>query len=338
MPAEGARGGAGVELSVVIPTRNRRDVLEGTLSALASEAQGEPIEVIVVNDGSEDGTAWTLSELSVRLPLALRVIDRPARGPAAARNQGIGAARGAACLFLGDDVRPRPGLLARHLEFHREHPRHEEALLGLVVPEPPLDRSPFIRWLHREGAQFGYARLDAAHPAPPECFWTANVSAKAALLREVGGFDEGFGAAACEDAELGVRLARAGMRLRYDPEAVGEHCHPTDLKRTLERMAVVGRSYRLLAERAPELPVPRPPSLRHRVKAAALTALDLLPGRPDRLRAASWRFLCDEVQREAMYSDGEADGPGPRIGAALARRALRDPNASGIVGARGGRE
>jgi GT2 family glycosyltransferase len=330
------RGGQeGIELSVVIPTRDRRDVLERTLSMLAAEGEGEPIEVIVVDDGSDDGTAWTLSELTVRLPVGIRVIDRPARGPAAARNQGIGAARGEACLFLGDDVRPRPGLLARHLDFHRESPEREEALLGLVVPEPPLDRSPFIRWLHFEGAQFGYARLDPAQPAPPECFWTAHVSAKTELLRSVGGFDEIFTAAACEDAELGVRLARAGMRLRYDPGAVGEHWHPTDLERTLARMAVVGRNYRLLAERAPELPVPRPPSLRHRIRAGALTALDLLPGHSDRLREASWRFLCDEVQREAMYSDAAGNGHGPRIGATLARRVLRDPDARAVVRSNG---
>jgi glycosyltransferase involved in cell wall biosynthesis len=323
---------AQVELSVVIPTRDRREVLERTLSLLARQAEGEPIEVIVVDDGSDDGIGAALAELAVRLPMHLRAIDRPPRGPAAARNQGIGAARGGACLFLGDDVRPREGLLARHLGFHRDRPEREAALLGLVVPEHPLDDSPFIRWLHTDGVQFGYGRLDPARPVPPECFWTANVSAKTELLRSVGGFDESFTAPACEDAELGLRLARAGMRLHYGPDAVGEHFHPTDLEHTLGRMGSVGRSFRLLRERAPELPMPRPPSSRHRVEAAGLTALNLLPGMSRRLRPVTWRFLCDEAQREAMWWEHGEPGSGPRIGSLLARRAVRDPAAWPVAG------
>jgi GT2 family glycosyltransferase len=300
-----------VELSVVIPSRDREAILDETLRRLLSDAAGLPVELVVVYDGPADGprAAWRLAPGS---EVPLRVAEQASLGPAAARNRGLAMARGAACLFLGDDVWAEPGLLARHLEFHRGHPEDAAALLGLVEPAPPLDRSAFIRWLHKSGVQFGYGEL-APGEVPANCFWTANVSAKTSVVRAVGGFDEAFTDAACEDAELGLRLARAGMRLRYDPAAVALHYHPTDLTRTLARMRRVGRAFRLLEERAPELEMPRHPGIRHRAGAAALTAVGS--------REATWRFLCDEAQREAFWGVEPREGRALRIGDSLARRA-----------------
>ena len=316
------------ELAVVIPTRDRRAVLAETLGRLARYAAAEPIEVIVVDDGSADGSHEAAQGFAGSAPWPVTVLRQEGAGPAAARNAGLRAARAAACLFVGDDSLPTPGLIGAHVRFHRERPAPEEAALGLVRPAPPLDRSPFIRWLHEEGAQFGYAHLSPDRPVAPENFWTSNVSAKRALLLAAGGFDEGFPGAACEDAELGLRLAREhGLRLRYLPGALALHFHPTDLARTLERMRAIGTSYRRLRELAHEMPEPTRPAARHRAKAAALAAA-LAAGRTTRARAASWRFLCDETLREAYWGEGPASGPPPRIGRALAALALRDPLAS----------
>jgi GT2 family glycosyltransferase len=309
-----------VELSVVIPSRDRETVLDETLRRLIEGAAELPVELIVVYDGPADTprSAWRLAPGS---EVPLRVAEQPARGPAAARNRGLAMARGAASLLLGDDVWAQPGMLERHLEFHRANPDEGAALLGLVEPAPPLDRSPFVRWLHTAGVQFGYGELTPGE-VPATSFWTANVSAKTALLRAAGGFDEAFTDAACEDAELGLRLARAGMRLRYDPAAAALHYHPTDLPRTLARMRRVGRAFRVLEERAPELEMPRRPGIRHRGKAAALNAAWASGlGTPD-TREAAWRFLCDEAQREAFWSVEPAEGRRLRIGDRLARRAI----------------
>jgi glycosyltransferase involved in cell wall biosynthesis len=308
-------------ISVVMPTRDRSAVLLETLRALDGEASTLPgVEVVVVDDGSTDATVPSVEAFASTSTASITVLSQPPRGPAAARNRGITAAHAETILFLGDDIRPRPRLLARHAVFHREHPSSRDAMLGRVVPDPALADSEFIRWLHTHGAQFGYAKLDPRRPAPPECFWTANVSAKAGLLREVGGFDEAFDGAACEDAELGLRLARAGLRLHYEPDAAAEHFHPTDLPQTLARMRRIGIAYRTLVERAPDFPEPRRPGARHRLKAATLTALHLSRVRTPAVRHASWRFLCDEALREAYWGSGDSD-PIPRIGGRLARLA-----------------
>ncbi|HEY8467041.1 MAG TPA: glycosyltransferase [Solirubrobacterales bacterium] len=315
------------ELAVVIPTRDRRAVLAETLSRLARHAATEPIEVIVIDDGSADGSHEAAEAFARSAPWPVTVLRQEGAGPATARNAGVRAARAAACLFIGDDSLPTAGLVGEHVRFHRDRQAPEEAALGLVRPAPPLDRSPFIRWLHEEGAQFGYARLSPDRPVAPENFWTSNISVKRELLVAAGGFDEGFPGAACEDAELGLRLAREhGLRLRYLPAALVLHFHPTDLARTLARMRVIGTSYRRLRELAPEMPEPSRPAARHRAKAAALTAA-LAARRTTRTRAASWRFLCDQTLREAYWDAGPASGP-PRIGRALAALALRDPLAT----------
>jgi GT2 family glycosyltransferase len=318
------------ELSIVIPTRDRKGALLETLARLEGLAAPLPLEVIVVDDGGGDGSADAAEELSGRSSLSLRVLRQEALGPASARNRGLSIARGNASLFIGDDVWPRPGMIERHVDFHRRHPEPGAALLGRIVPAPPLDGSEFIRWLHEGGVQFGFAGLDPDLPAPPECFWTANVSAKTSLILEAGGFDESFRAAACEDTELGLRLAKSGMQLQFDPRAVAEHFHPTDLTATLERMRTVGEAFQVLSERAPDFPMPTRPGVRHRVKAWSLTAPYLAHLRPTRIRRASWRFLCDEVQREAYWGLRQEPGA-PRVGATLARLAARDPATRLIV-------
>jgi GT2 family glycosyltransferase len=308
---------APVELSVVIPSRQRERVLSETLRRLCEQAAGAPVEVIVVYDGPSPERRIAV-ETAGATAVPLRVAEQEPLGPAAARNRGLEMAEGGAVLFLGDDAWPGDGLLDRHLSFHREHPERDAALLGHVDPAPPLDRSAFVRWLHSGGVQFGYGEL-APGEVPATSFWTANVSAKADLLRAVGGFDEDFTEAACEDAELGLRLAGAGMRLVYDPTALALHYHPTDLGATLHRLRRVGRAYRILERKAPAHPMPSRPGPRHRLKAAALTPLAAV----GIARERAWRFLCDEAQREAFWDVEPPAGRVLAIGNGLARGEMR---------------
>jgi len=310
-----------VELSVIIPTRGRQTVLLETLRRLAGEADASgAVEVIVVDDGSDDDTREAVSAFAAASELEVTLIEQENQGPAAARNRGLARARAPVCLFLGDDTWPRDGLLARHRAFHARRTAPQDALLGRVVWAPPLDSSPFMRWLEASGLQFDYHEVSGRERLGGRHFYTANVSAKTGLLRAVGGFDETFRRAAVEDIELGLRLEAAGMRLAYEPEAVAEHYHPTDLAALLRRMWVVGQA----VERFPEWPRPRRPGWRHRVKSAALTPLGALPHPPESVRHATWRFLCHETFREAFWADAEDQEPRlPRIGRRMARMAVR---------------
>src|SRR4029079_11522793 len=107
----------GPELSVVMPTHNRLEVLAEVLQALEFQQEPPSFEVVVVDDGSTDGTADWLRSRSCRI--SLRVMLQENHGPAAARNTGVAAASGRWVAFLGDDTVPSPGWLATHREAHR---------------------------------------------------------------------------------------------------------------------------------------------------------------------------------------------------------------------------
>lgn len=232
-------------LSVVIPTRSKATSLRATLVALAAQEHRGPYEVVVVDDGSTDGTRELLHRSAGEgTGPALRVVEGPERGRAAARNTGAAAARGSRLLFLDDDILT----VAGHLSAHQEPTGQRELAHG------PLREFPGARrWLEQ------YAAVDAAELAaaaarvaagaegrlprntletlicamdegkvPPVAPWAAcvgaNTSLPRALFEEVGGFDEGFGHGwGCEDLELGVRAHAAGARVVVPAPAAGVH-------------------------------------------------------------------------------------------------------------------
>jgi GT2 family glycosyltransferase len=321
-----------MELSVIIPTRNRRAILCETLDRLASQSGDAELEVVVVDDGSTDDTTDVIRRRAAASPFSLILIEQPGLGPAAARNRALATVGAPVCLFIDDDTWPRPGLVARHVAFHRQHPEPGAALLGHVdIADRPAP-TPFMRWLTHQ--HLGFAEIEDPNDAGGHNFFSGNVSAKTDLVRTVGGFDEGFTSAGHEDIDLGLRLQQQGMHLIYDRQAVVEHYHPTDLAMAIERACDIGRANARFIERHPSRPFPRRPGVRHRIKAGALTGLAAVGLRSPRIQRETWRFLCHEAFREAFWrefdSQSERAEPPPegvRIGRRLARLARRDGDA-----------
>jgi glycosyltransferase involved in cell wall biosynthesis len=327
-----------MELTVIIPTHNRRPILAEALTRLEREAADVQFEAVVINDGSTDDTSDYVRAHAERCQHPVRLIELSGAGPAIARNRGLAVAEAPVCLFIDDDCWPRPGFLARHRDFHARRPEREAALLGMVELASTPPPTEFMRWLHDR--HLGLLSIADRENAGGGRFLSGNVSAKTEFLREMGGFHEGLPDG--EDIDLGLRLERAGMRLAHDPAAAVEHCAPTDLPRTLARMTGVGKANLALAERHPDRrAIPNKPSLKHRVGAAALTVPAAIGVRTRSLRRETWRFLCDQALREAYWSDdsygfrGSGAPPAPRIGRTLRRLAVRDREAqmpAGIPG------
>lgn len=243
--------------SVVVPTFDRRDVLEEVLAAVEAQEGAPELELLVVNDGSTDGTAELLDRRRFRVPA--RVLHQENLGPAAARNHGVSVARGRFVAFLGDDTVPSRGWLRAHHETLVGSPAEAArrrgdwvGVIGYTRWHPRMRLDPFLRYINEHGLQFGYALIDDPEDVPFNFFYTSNLSLDREAL-EVEPFDLGFPYAAWEDIEASYRLKKCGFRLLYQAGAVVDHDHPTSLARFCGRQERVGYSAVVFYRRHPEL-------------------------------------------------------------------------------------
>jgi len=244
-------------ISIVIPTCNRKGILEKCLRNLSGQDfQRSDREVIVVDDGSSDGTGILLDRLSKDLGISLRYFRQENKGPAAARNLGIKNAKGQVILFLGDDIIAAPGLLKGHYNWHVKYPQDNYAVLGRISWSKEIRVSPFMEWLESGGPQFAFGQIkDKIDVDADGFFYSSNISLKKEfLLSHNGFFDESFRKAAYEDLELGHRLKEAGLVLKYNADALAYHEHYTSLAAACRRMVVVGRYSGLFCKKTDRKP------------------------------------------------------------------------------------
>ncbi len=205
-------------VSVVIPTYNRVDRLRRVLDALAAQTTPqEDFEVIIVSDGSTDGTADYLR--SGDLPLPVISIEQQNSGPAAARNRGIERARGKLVLFLDDDVIPGPELVAEHRQAQAQ--LSDTVVVGPMLTPADHEMPSWVAWEQRMLYK-QYEDMNAGkYTATARQFYTGNASLPRKLLTDCGGFDERFRRA--EDVELAYRLSDAGAAFSFNRHAEGFH-------------------------------------------------------------------------------------------------------------------
>ena len=231
-----------MQLSIILPTYNRLARLQRVLAGLARQTSSlAEAEVIVVSDGSTDGTNEWLTDAAAASsrPLRLAPIIQANQGVAAARNAGLVRATGELVLFIDDDVAPAPQLVAEHLATHAAE-GEGVIVLGPMLTPADFKMQPWVRW---EQAMLvkQYTDMVAGHWAPTaRQFYTGNTSLARHYLVESGGFDPAFRRA--EDVELAYRLARRGLRFVFNPNAIGYHYAERSFKSWLQIPYVYGRN------------------------------------------------------------------------------------------------
>lgn len=221
--------------SLVIPTRNRAEILVQVLSYLESLAYPRSkFEVLVVNDGSTDDTRRMLEILEVGY--RLRVFHQEPQGTSAARNLAIKEAYGTHVLFIDDDVFPCVDLLEHHEEAHRGH-------LSRLVRGPVINISSLPLPKEPPNLLYHYSQ---------NYLCTSNASLRRSLLMDAGLFDTGF--PRWEDAELGVRLKRLGVGRHFVLSGYVFHLKPpVPTENRLQTARRDGESAALLLQRYPSL-------------------------------------------------------------------------------------
>ena len=218
------------EVAVVVPSGRGPQAAAACVASVRAAAQDVSADVVVVADGPR----WPDPLPAVPGARVVRSTGRgqgPQHGPCAARNTGIAATTAPLVVTTDDDVRPRPGWLARLVAGLG--PTDAGVAGPVVAHRPSTALGRFADWRQPLDAQ-----LD---PRRTRYLVTANSLWRREALDQVGPFDETFLAPGGEELELCDRLLRAGWTLGWTSEAVVEHEFDVGMRRFLRTNYSYGR-------------------------------------------------------------------------------------------------
>lgn len=310
-----------MKLSVVIPTYNRVDKLAVVLpSLLAQTLPASDYEILIADSNSTDGTAEYLARTSSDAGAGrIRHLPGAYTGRASARNTGIAAAQAPLVVFTDADIIASPDLLERHVAGHAAAGERRVAIVGCELQVKSLEE-------YRMQRDLPQTRRPLHPPTRTRLSWlyflTGNASARREDLLAVGGFDEDFTGYGHEDLELGYRLSKAGVELRYDAGAVNYHWHPVGYDEQKGKMELAGvstvRFYRKHKDVAVMTNLGMTPvslALHSLLDAAAPVrrAIERAGAAQEAPRKNTWPFIARQITLQYYYLNG-------------VKRALRQPD------------
>ncbi|MBI4498305.1 MAG: glycosyltransferase [Chloroflexi bacterium] len=198
--------------SVIIPVYNGADAITVCLAAVRCQTlPQDAYEIIVVDDGSTDGTGEQAAALGAT------VLRQPNRGPAAARNLGAQHATGEVLVFTDADCAPTPDWLDRLLA-----PFTDPTVAGAKGTYRTRQGGLVARLVQTEYEE-KYARM--ARFSTIDFIDTYSAAYRREVFLSNGGFDPAFPVPSAEDQEFSFRLAERGYRMVFAPRAVVYHRH-----------------------------------------------------------------------------------------------------------------
>ena len=238
-------------ISLIVPTFNRLPILEKCLAALETQTfPANEFEVIVIDDGSSDGTEATMRQYHP--PFRLQYLRQTNSGTGAARRNGVAHANGEYLLLMNDDTICDPDLIEQHMRAHRELASERWAVLGNFEYPAEAHRRAFTHFLRTGSFMFPQIDMEAGFPYPYSHFITCNLSIRREAVIEAGSFDSTYKLS--EDTELGIRLFEMGYGVLYHPTAHAWHDHfPYAVGNLVRRARVYGTDYFYMFRRHPRV-------------------------------------------------------------------------------------
>ena len=292
-----------IRISAIVPTYNRVRELRACLQGFAEQTAARGLyEVIVIDDGSAESMEPLAMEFAGAVNVVYRRIENS--GQSVAKNLAIDAASSPLLLFYDDDLSPRPGIIARCLEFHDAYPDEAQALLLWFRPAPAIRDEPLIQWAFPRMYPFPRS------PGGIGAFWGGTVSCKKSIFR-FARFNPEF--RALEDMEMELRLRRRiELQVHFERRTMGLYTHELTLPQFLRRTYSMSYYDYRLARKYPgaygrQEPFEAEKYLvpAHERKGLAAAAMALLGKRPAP-DSAAFRMLAALLTR--LESHAAADG------------------------------
>lgn len=208
--------------SVVVVTLDRPDHVVRCLEHLEVQTQ-PPRQIVVIDSSTTDDTGRRVRD---RFPAVTYRATSAGRGAtAAARSLGLAMTSGDVVAFLDDDAYAEPEWLARLLVPYREP--EVGGVGGRQIRRQPGELTEGMEAIGRllpDGTLTGNFAADPGRPVAVDHLLGANMSFRRRVLEQIGGIHDGyFGTCLREETDLCLRVAAAGYRLIYTPDAVVEH-------------------------------------------------------------------------------------------------------------------
>lgn len=240
-----------LKISIVIPTHDRRDLLEACLRGLeGQDLQSGAFEVIVVMDGPADAAREFLD--AYRPPFSFKYFEQENKGVCAARNLGARHAAADLVLCLDDDVVAAPQLVREHLNSHQRDESFGCFVQGGLELHPSLLKTPFLRYQGKLRRAFRKKMQKAGAALEDIDVSGGNFSIAKSALDAVGGFDERLKDLSNTDGNLAYRLGLNGIRFVYNGQALGFLAHMKDFEERLRECFLYGRTYVVMQKDFPE--------------------------------------------------------------------------------------
>ena len=255
-----------MDVSIVIPTYNRKKVLKRCLELLfAQNYPKNKYEIILVDDGSTDGTDKMVASLNP--PCKFTYLYQERKGPHIARNLGITHAEGEIVIFIDSDILCPPDLISEHIKYHNR-------FKDVIVSGPETRTSD----LHDKFQDIEKRKFKKFWDLSGPSFITSNLSVKRKYLIRIGGFDEEFEGMGWHDWDLGLRLTKLGLIPKRNLDAIVYHYKEkrelTTLSELIQKRIQRGKNAVLYYKKHPSLKIKLGIRVHHLIKDKLLWWLD----------------------------------------------------------------
>jgi GT2 family glycosyltransferase len=242
-------------LSIILASYNRAADLQRLLLAYDTQTTRQPFEILVVDNASSDSTRDMLRSFQPHnYSLKCEYLDEN-RGQGQARNLAIPLAAAPLVLFTGDDIVPEADLVEAHLAAHRRFPEEITAILGYIQWPEDIPTNTVMKHIDGEGReQFSFFSMTEEQVCDFRFFYTSNLSLKKSLLWACKPwFDPAYSLYGFEDIDMGYRLSKLGLQIRYTSAPTAYHYHFHSAYSFANRQYKSGKMAHLFVKKNPEL-------------------------------------------------------------------------------------